>query len=183
MPAGYQVNHYRYAAPGVQGANGSQWWPNSENCNYGAFMLNQAQGSPTDPTTQQSYASYAFLPGAAIDGLGFPIADAQNTWPFDLWWDVWTMTNSSEGFQGCTDTGNMPNNQLFIDTGIFDPIDPADPTRLGIYKPWFYQRLFTPNISQIESPQDAVTFWDNQDGGDDPFDFGNGPAAPDPDNY
>jgi hypothetical protein len=26
---------------------------------------------------------------------------------------------------------------VFINTGFFDPVDPADPTRLGLYKVWF----------------------------------------------
>ena len=147
-------------------------------------MNYQAQGDPTNPGTQQSYASYAYLPGAPIDGLGFPIADAQNTWPNDLWWDVWTMTDSSYGTQGCTNTSAMPPNSFFFDTGIFAQLDPADPTKLGMYKPWFYQRTFpNSNVSHIQTPQDAVNFWDNQLGGGDPFHFGSGPAAPNPDNY
>jgi hypothetical protein len=150
MPAGFMVHMYQYGSPGVNNTN-KQYFPNAPSCKYYDFMNFQAEGNPTDPNTQQSYASYAYIPGAPIDGLAYSIPNTENVWPVDLWWDVWTMTDASVGSAWCTDTNQMPQNQLFLNTGIFAPLDPANPNQLGMYKVWFYQRTFGQSQLDLEA--------------------------------
>jgi hypothetical protein len=185
MPAGFIVHMYQYGSPGVNNTN-STYYPNAPDCHYWDFMNSQAQGSPTDPSTQQSYASYAYIPGAPIDGLAYSIPDTENTWPVDLWWDVWTMTDASVGKAWCTNTSDMPQNQLFLNTGIFAPLDPANPNQLGMYKVWFYQRTFGQSELDLEADpgrdgnSDPVTWWQDDQGLH--LHMGS-QAAPDPVNY
>jgi hypothetical protein len=201
LPAGYVVNHFQYDAPGVNPGFGNVFLPNAQEgsslptptdpdeCNNYDFMNYQMEGNPTDPTTRQTTASYMYLPGAPMDGPGVPLQNAANIYPFDLWWDLWTITESQYGSSICADTENTPTNSLFLNTGMFMPIDPGNPNTLGLYKVWLFERDFpaAEAVNRPISPATAAGFWNDLLQGDlsinvQTFNIG-GNAAVDPDSY
>ena len=193
VPSGYVVNHFRYDSPGVNPGFGVVFLPNgpdsgNETCKNYDFMNYQMQGDSTDPDTRQTTASYMYIPGAPMDGPGIPIQNANNVFPFDLWWDLWTITESQFPVSGCAQTAYTPTNNLFLNTGMFTPMNPGQPNALGIYKVWFFQRDFAnAGIQQIVFPSDAAKFWNNQLTGDQSINVKTyslpATAAPDPISY
>lgn len=146
MPSAFAINQYQFAAPGVHYQGFLQPQMDGGQCAYYDFM-NYMAGNV-------GYQSYAYWPGAPIDGLGTPIESAVNTADFDVWWDVWTInfTNSSNGNNiTCPQAQYQPATSFFSDSGILDRLDPTDPSRLGIYKPWLFQRSGIPVYQQNPS--------------------------------
>lgn len=178
----YDVVQYRYSSPGVHEL--TYLYPQFESCDTYLFLGNQSQNS-MDPTAQNTFYPFAFWPGAPIDGLAYRIEDAGNTGSFDLWWDVWVMypKGSLGHVMDCPRTGYTSPRSFYTNTGIFDRLDPSDSTRLGLYKPYFFQRSgFT--ITQYDSPHDAAEFWESQGSNAGyHFDFGSGNAQLDPVSY
>ncbi len=183
LPAGYTVSHFSYASPGLNPGFGTDFLPDGprnyegndgnyiafDHCNYYQFMQNQAAGNPTDPSTRQSFASYMFIPGAPISGPGLGTGTVHR-YPFDVWWDLWTIQESQVGANDpCADTNNMPMNGLFISTGMFQPLDPDNPNALGFYKVWLFQRdlarsVFEPYNNSAGDGRniESANFWKSQ---------------------
>ena len=195
LPAGYYVYHFQYDAPGINPGFGNVFLPSgydpgyANGCQNFDFMLYQMQGDPNDPNTQQTAASYMYIPGAPMDGPGVPLQSANNVYPFDSWWDLWVITQFQDTGDVCAETNHTPTNSLFLNTGMFTPIDPGNSNALGLYKVWLYQRDFATAGAVLHpvSPGTAANFWNNQLQGDQSinvktFNLG-GTAAPDPDSY
>lgn len=181
---GYIIYHYTYASPGVH-PPGTNYLPGSNGCFFYNGLPNLLSSNPD---------AYAYLPGALIDGTGATLGpnslntynslSTGNLYPFDLWWDLWTMQDKNIN-AGCpTDSPNiLPSQDFYNTTGLFRPLDPADPTPLGFYKPWFYTRSGIPvNNTEIGF---STTFWyQYRDVGFPPNIQNNAPDwGPDPDNY
>ena len=146
MPSAFSINQYQFASPGVHSQGFLQPQMYSGQCAYYSFMNGMASNF--------GYQSYAYWPGAPIDGLGTPIEGAVNTADFDVWWDVWTINfnNASNGSNiTCPNSQYQPEQSFFSDSGIVDRLDPTDPSRLGIYKPWLFQRSGMPIYQQNPS--------------------------------
>ncbi len=179
LPAGYMISHYRYAEPGTPGTyEGTFFQPGSDQC---LFWNN---GGLTNLRTQNP-DSYAFYPGALIDGPGANITATQvsgNSYPTDVWWDLWMMQDKNAA-PNCptSDQTQLPTAAFYNTTGLFRPLDPASTTALGLYKPWFYTRSGFP-ISEQDSQ--STSFWVQYgvDGGQ-PYARGAQFWFDDPDNY
>ena len=194
LPSGYTINHYTYGSPGVNPGFGLVFLPQaqygsypSQACDNYDFMNFQKAGNPSDPGTRQTAASYLYVPAAPIDGPGVPLAQTKNHYPFDLWWDLWTISESQFPLGKCANTSVSPTNNLFLNTGMFTPIEPGNPSALGLYKVWLFQRNFQSSISRPLDPGTQSSFWNSQLQGDQSiqvptFNLPN-PSQPDPDSY
>ncbi len=179
MSSGYWAIHYRYAAPGVHPnpVAGYSLLPNSSQCGFYNDLPYLLTANPD---------SYAYIPGALIDSPGSTVQDSLNLkdlYPYDLWWDVWALQQNTDDPTCAPANGgdSMPSKAFFDTTGLFRPLDPADPTPLGFYKIWFYQRSGIPINEQINT---SYNFWyDNSADGYPPYNHGAQNWNPDPDNY
>ena len=195
LPSGYQVSHYTYASPGLNPYFGQVFHPDGPRsymdgtfyfCGYDQWLLAQLAANPTDPNTNDSRGSYMFIPGAPIDGPGVPNPNhpnLTNRYPFDLWWDIWTIQETQYGRgNACTitDSGQNPQpaNSLFLSTGMFQPLDPDNPNALGLYKVWLFQRdlasvVFEPVNANAHDDRtvEGSNFWNYQITGDQSLTF------------
>jgi hypothetical protein len=181
-PNGYRILHFTYSSPGL---NPPFYNPGSAGCSFYGDLPGLLTSNPD---------SYAYLPGALFDGPGASIGpnslnylnslSTGNLYPFDLWWDVWAMQDKSKTIDCVTDdTAELPSTAFFNATGLFRPLDPADPNPLGLYKPWFYQRSGIPVDNGIVGTKNTFWYQHSQGNGLPPY-FGNGSNFnPDPDNY
>jgi hypothetical protein len=181
LASGYWAVHYRYAAPGIHPNQvaGYYLYPASAQCKY-------YEDLPTLLT--QNPDSYAYIPGTLIDGPGsslqssLSLGNRADLYPYDVWWDVWVLQqNTRDATCGTKNAGSsLPTKTFYDTTGLFRPLDPANPTPLGFYKPWFYQRSGIPVNKQITP---AYNYWyDNTADGYPPFNASDN-WYPDPDNY
>jgi hypothetical protein len=156
MPTTYSPVHYRWSVPG-EGGSAYGYQPGypingNDSCFFGQGLPGLKQSNPD---------SYAFLPGALIDGPGSTVSYSANTqgdvYPIDLWWDVWLLQQQTADTRCPTnDTSQLPSAAFYSATGLFRPLDPADSTPLGFYKPWFYLRSgFTVN----QQGNQSIDFW------------------------
>lgn len=186
LASGYWVIHYRYAAPGIYPPSDgyNHLLPNSKSCGFKDNLQWLQQNNPD---------SYAYIPGALIDGPGAGIGgdsnpnslNTGNLFPTDEWWDVWALQQNTQSSECATkDNGSqMPSKQFFDATGLFRALGPGgDPAALGFYKPWFYQRSGLP-VEQNTGT--STSFWYDlaYDGSTPPYMGDLSDWAPDPDNY
>ncbi|MBV9305193.1 MAG: hypothetical protein JOZ45_03600, partial [Acidobacteriaceae bacterium] len=65
-----------------------------------------------------------------------------NAFPYDYQWGMWTLIFAQHKSDECPG-----NNHPFPSTfGLFKPLDPGDPTALGMYRLWFYTRENYPSV-------------------------------------
>jgi hypothetical protein len=180
MPVSYNVTHYRYALPGTPGVyDDVNFRPGSPQCAFYEGLPGLQQNNPD---------SYGFFPGALIDGPGSPVSHSVsfgNLYPFDLWWDVWILQNKAAKSDCPTNSNNQATEILpaafYQATGLFRPLDPADSTPMGFYKPTFYMQSGFYINQQVSTD---TTFWeDNGISGGQPYVRGMSDWNPDPDNY
>ena len=177
MPTTYAPVHYGWSDPGEASFSSYGYRPGYSQCYFWQGLPGLLQSNPD---------SYAFLPGALIDGPGSTVSFSVNVqgdvFPIDLWWDVWLLQDSNDDPTCPTsDTSQLPTQAFYNATGLFRPLDPADPTPLGFYKPWFYTRSgFTVN----EQGSQSTNFWyQNGVDGQAPFVRGAAYWQIDPDSY
>jgi len=176
LASGYWIVHYRYAAPGVFPNTSGYQRPGSPQCLFWQGLPGLLQNNPD---------AYAYFPGALIDGPGSTVSSSLNSgnlFPWDLWWDVWALQDKNSNPTCVTDhPDQLPSRGFYNATGLFRPIDPGNPTPLGFYKPWFYQRSGVVVNEQVGTSTD---FWyQNSPPNSAPYTRGLSDWYPDPDNY
>jgi hypothetical protein len=177
LPVSYNLTHYRYTDPGTPGNFGGVLFrPGSPQCGFFTGLPNLQSFNPD---------SYAFIPGAPIDGPGSTVAFSVgfgNLYPTDVWWDLWMMQDENANPNCPTDdTSQLPTQDFYNETQLFRPLDVTNPDNLGLYKPWFYLR----NGFNVDKQVDTTTnFWQtNGISGGQPYIRGMANWHPDPDNY
>jgi hypothetical protein len=119
----FWIGHISYANPSYYPNDNQYYYDNNDGCGLGRIQRGQESNDP-------AFAGVAWYPGVIQSTNG----NEKN--PGAYWWDVWAFGSPAINAK-CPDgqSGTLPGT-----FGMFDPIDQNNPSALGLWKPYFFQR-------------------------------------------
>jgi hypothetical protein len=132
LQANTQITVFEQAAAGPRNNNTYYGIDDPTVCRYDRTTVNPYWGlTTTGSGSARQQLPILFYPSGKPD----TIARENLDFPYDYSWSVWALVLGAHGSDVCPLSHAQPNT-----FGLFNPLDPDDPSTLGAYRLWWFTR-------------------------------------------